>query len=93
MALGVTEGLDPGAGFEALLRGPGKSGSMEVDAEMRRKIVVSLGAVALFITVLVGIGASFADGGLTPTGGYAIVGAVALFITLMAVVGVYLARS
>jgi len=66
---------------------------MEVEPEMRRKIVVSLGAVALFVAVLIGIGASFADGGLTPTGGYAVVGAVGTFVVLMAAVGVYLARS
>ncbi|PSQ04983.1 hypothetical protein BRC97_10180 [Halobacteriales archaeon QS_6_71_20] len=64
---------------------------MEIDAEMRRKIAVSVGAVVVFIALLVAIGTRFSTNhNLTGTGAYYIVGVMALFVVLMAGAGVYL---
>ncbi|MFB6089697.1 MAG: hypothetical protein ABEJ97_01445 [Halobellus sp.] len=62
---------------------------MEIDAEMRRKIVVSIVSVGVFFAVFVGIGATFGPD-LGSTGGLALVGAIALFIVVMALTGVFL---
>ncbi|MFB6127138.1 MAG: hypothetical protein ABEJ79_07600 [Halolamina sp.] len=66
---------------------------MEIDAEMRRKVVASLAAVLTFVAAVLTVGASFNSEGLTATGGYALVGAIGLFVVLMAGVGVVLDRS
>lgn len=66
---------------------------MEIDEEMRRKIAVSVAAVAVFIGLVFSIGTTFGGSGLTETGGLALVGSIAVFVALMAVVGTYLARS
>ena len=62
---------------------------MEIDAEMRRKIVVSIASVGALFAVFVGIGAQFGPD-LGNTGGLALVGAITLFVLVMAAVGVYL---
>ena len=62
---------------------------MEIDAAMRRKIVVSLVSVGAFFALFVGIGATFGPD-LGETGGLALVGAIALFVLVMAGVGVIL---
>jgi len=59
---------------------------MEIDAAMRRKIVVSVVAVGAFFALFVGIGATFGPD-MGQTGGLALVGAIILFILVMAVVG------
>ncbi|WP_336024167.1 DUF7472 family protein [Halobellus salinisoli] len=59
---------------------------MEIDAAMRRKIVVSIVAVGAFFALFVGIGATYGPD-LGETGGLALVGAIVLFILVMAVVG------
>jgi hypothetical protein len=64
---------------------------MAIEAEMRRKIVVSVVTVGFFIALIVGLGATF-DGGATGTGGLALVGAITLFILVMGVVGLWLDR-
>ena len=64
---------------------------MALEAEMRRKILVSLVAVAVFIGIIIGIGVTFHDGGLGSSGGLALIGSIVLFIMLMAGVGVFLA--
>lgn len=66
---------------------------MNLDEEMRRKIAVSVAAVAVFIGLVFVIGTTFGGGGLSGPGGLALVGALALFVVLMAVVGAFLARS
>ncbi|KAB1186989.1 MULTISPECIES: hypothetical protein [Haloferax] len=66
---------------------------MAIEAEMRRKIVVSMVAVGVFIALIVGIGATFNQGGLVATGGLALVGAIAAFVLVMAGIGVWLSRS
>lgn len=64
---------------------------MEIDAEMRRKIAVSVGAVVVFIGLLIAIGAQYTTGhNLSPTGAYYFVGVIALFTILMAGAGFFL---
>ena len=63
---------------------------MDIDKEMRPKIALSLGAVALLVVVFVGIGLTYGGRGLTATGGYALIGALIGFVLLMGVVGAYL---
>jgi hypothetical protein len=65
---------------------------MALEAEMRRKIVVSIVAVAGFIGIIIGIGVTFNDGGLGSTGGLALVGSIVLFVLVMAGVGVFLSQ-
>ncbi|MGQ4556390.1 DUF7472 family protein [Halobellus sp. GM3] len=62
---------------------------MDIDAEMRRKIIVSIVSVGAFFAVFLGIGATYGPD-LGETGGLALVGAIALFILVMAAVGVIL---
>jgi len=62
---------------------------MDIDAEMRRKIVVSLVAVGVFFVGIVGIGATFGPD-LGETGGLVLVGAITFFILVMGAVGVFL---
>lgn len=68
---------------------------MDIDEEMRRKIVVSLGVGVLVVIGFLAIGAAFGAGGgtLNPTGGYALIGAIVAFVLVMAGAGLYLARS
>jgi hypothetical protein len=65
---------------------------MALEAEMRRKILVSIVTVAVFIAIIIGIGVTFDDGGLGSNGGLALIGSIVLFILLMAGVGVFLSR-
>ncbi|XVH32915.1 DUF7472 family protein [Haloferacaceae archaeon DSL9] len=66
---------------------------MEIDAQVRRQIVVSVAAVGLFLTVVVGIGMNYNGGsGLPETGAIALVGSLFGFIVLMALVGFFLSR-
>lgn len=67
---------------------------MEIDEEMRRKIVVSFVAVSLLVGAFLAIGVAFGAGGTLPeTGGYALIGAIVAFVLLMAGAGLYLARA
>ena len=67
---------------------------MEIDEEVRRKTIVSISAVAVFLAALIGVGV-FYDGGdaLPEAGAVAIVGLLVAFVFLMAVVGFYLDRT
>ena len=67
---------------------------MEIDAELRRQIAVSMLAAAVFVAGLVGIGVAY-DGasGLSESGAIALVGLLTGFILLMALVGAYLIRA
>jgi hypothetical protein len=78
--------------IEALLEWPRKIGCMALEAEMRRKIVVSVVAVGFFIALIVGVGAAYNDGGLVGTGGLVLVGAITLFVVVMGLIGVWLDR-
>ncbi len=67
---------------------------MEIDAELRRKIVVSLSAAAVFVAGLVGIGVTFGGSSELPeTGAIALVALLVAFVLLMALVGAYLIRA
>ncbi len=67
---------------------------MEIDAELRRQITVSLLAAAVFIAGLIGIGVVFGDSSELPeTGAIALVALLAGFVLLMALVGAYLIRE
>ncbi|TQQ83784.1 hypothetical protein EGH24_03105 [Halonotius terrestris] len=66
---------------------------MDIDADLRRKTIVSAAAVGLFLVSLIGIGTVFGGGeGFSSTGGLAIIGALVGFVLLMAAVGAWLAR-
>ena len=65
---------------------------MALEAEMRRKIVVSVVAVGFFIALIVGVGATYNNSGLAGPGGLILVGTIALFILVMGVIGVFLDR-
>lgn len=67
---------------------------MEIDAELRRQITVSLLAAAVFVVGLVAIGSTFGGSAQLPMeGGMALVGLLAGFVLLMALVGAYLIRA
>jgi LPXTG-motif cell wall-anchored protein len=67
---------------------------MEIDAELRRQIAVSLAAAAVFVAGLVGIGVTFGGSSELPeTGAIALVALLAAFVLLMALVGAYLIRA
>ncbi len=74
---------------------------MEIDADMRRKITVSLAAAASFVVLLVLVGSQYTTdptpeepGGvvLQEPGGIVVVALFGLFVLAMAGVGVYLDR-
>lgn len=64
---------------------------MDVDRDTVVEIVVSVGAVGLFVAVLFGIGTAYNQDGLSTMGGVAFVGAITAFVILMSLVGVGLA--
>jgi hypothetical protein len=67
---------------------------MEIDAEFRRQITVSLAAVATFVLGLVAIGVVFGGSTVLPaSGALALVGLLAGFVLLMGGVGVFLMRA
>lgn len=66
---------------------------MEIDAELRRQITVSLLAAVVFVAGLVAIGVTFDGSSLPESGAIALVGLLTGFVLLMALVGAYLIRS
>lgn len=67
---------------------------MEIDAELRRQIVVAVLAGIVFLTGVVGIGLSYNGGnGLPEEGAIAVVGLLVGFILLMAAIGFYLSSK
>ena len=67
---------------------------MEIDAELRRQIAVSMAAAAVFVAGLIGIGVVFGGPeGLPETGAIALVALLTAFVLLMALVGAYLIRA
>jgi len=67
---------------------------MEIDAELRRQILVSLLAAAAFLVGLVLIGLRYGTGTALPAaGGLALVGLLTGFVVLMALIGAYLVRA
>ncbi|MES3160842.1 MAG: hypothetical protein PPP55_04635 [Halorubrum sp.] len=66
---------------------------MEIDAELRRQILVSMLAAAIFLAGLVAIGVTFDGSTLPEDGALALIGLLTGFVLLMALVGVYLMRN
>lgn len=66
---------------------------MELSAESRRQIVLSMVAVGFFIVLMVAIGVTFNGQELAPTGGLALIAAITLFVLVMGGIGAYLARK
>ncbi|GAB7089812.1 hypothetical protein JCM18237_00830 [Halorubrum luteum] len=67
---------------------------MEIDAELRRQIAVSMLAAAIFVIGLVGIGVTYGEPtGLPEEGALALLGLLTGFVLLMALVGAYLIRA
>ncbi len=67
---------------------------MEIDAELRRQIAVSVAAASVFLAGLVGIGTVFGgSAGLGETGAIALVALLVAFVLLMALVGAFLMRT
>lgn len=89
------QSADQGSGaFEVLLSGPREADDMDIDAELRRQIIVSLLAAAVFLGGLVFIGIEYGTGTALPeAGGLALVGLLAGFVVMMAIVGAYLNQA
>lgn len=67
---------------------------MDIERDRLIEIVVSVGAVALMITVMMAIGAAYSTGeALSAEGGKFLVGSIAFFVLLMAAVGYGLALT
>lgn len=66
---------------------------MEMDQETRREIIVGVGSVGLFVALLVWVGVTFSNDGLTQTGALAVVGVIVLFVLLMTGVGYWMAQQ
>lgn len=64
-----------------------------MDNETRRDIAVSVGAVGLFVALLMGVGMTYGTNGLTQTGALAVVGVIVFFVLLMTVIGYWLANQ
>lgn len=64
---------------------------MDVDRDTVVEIAVSVGAVGLFVAVIVAIGGAYNQGGLSTNGGMALVGAITGFVVLMSLLGIGLA--
>jgi hypothetical protein len=64
---------------------------MDIERGTIVEIIVSVGAVGLFVAVLVGIGDAYNHGGLSADGGIALVGAIVAFVIGMSIVGIGLA--
>jgi hypothetical protein len=65
---------------------------MEIDAEMRRKIAVSVVAVGAFILLIVGLGFQYGGSGFGAEGGLALLASIVVFTLVMAGVGIWLSR-
>ncbi|MFD1586710.1 hypothetical protein ACFR9U_06920 [Halorientalis brevis] len=81
-------------GIEALLHWPGKAADMEIERETVVEAAVSFVAVLVFIGAVALVGMEFqTNGGISETGGLAIVGAIVVFVFVMAGVGVWFASQ
>ena len=79
-------------GFEALLPRPRKRPAMEIERETMLEIAVSVGAVLVFVALMVGIGVTYGAGRvLSSQGGIALLAAMGAFVLLMTGIGYFLA--
>ncbi|WP_276273320.1 DUF7472 family protein [Haloarcula litorea] len=67
---------------------------MELDREAVLQIAISAVALVTFVVAAVFVSTNFSsNGGLTETGGIAIVGTIGLFVVLMLAAGIWLERQ
>jgi hypothetical protein len=64
---------------------------MEIERETVLEIVVSVGAVLVFVAIMIGIGVTYGGRGLTSQGGVALLVSIAGFVLVMTLVGYFLA--
>ena len=64
---------------------------MEIERETMLEIAVSVGAVIIFVVLIVGIGLTYGGRGLSSQGGVALLAAMAGFVFLMTAIGYFLA--
>ena len=64
---------------------------MEIERETMLEIAVSVGAVVVFVALIIGIGVTYGGRGLSSQGGVALLAAMAAFVFLMAGIGYFLA--
>lgn len=64
---------------------------MEIERETMLEIAVSVGAVLVFVAVMVGIGTRYGGRVLSSQGGIALLAAMAGFVFLMTGIGYFLA--
>ncbi|WP_254858227.1 DUF7472 family protein [Natronomonas gomsonensis] len=76
--------------FEALLAYTVGIPTMDRDAVV--EAIVAFVGVATLVAIILYIGNTYNDGGLSGDGGVALVGAIAFFIVFMSVIGVGLSR-
>ncbi len=63
-----------------------------MDREAAVEAVVAFLGVGTLAVIIVWIGSTYNDGGLSADGGLALVGAIAFFIVFMSVIGIGLSR-
>lgn len=66
---------------------------MNVERETLRDIVVSVGAVGVFIALLTWVGTTYSNDGLTETGAIAVVAVIVFFVLLMTGIGYWMAHQ
>jgi hypothetical protein len=64
---------------------------MEIERETMLEIAVSVGAVVVFVALIIGIGVTYGGRGLSSQGGVALLAAMAGFVFLMTGIGYFLA--
>lgn len=84
----------PHGAFEALLPGPGKRTGMPLERETVTQILLSAGAVVLFIAGVVFVGTTYGtNGNLSAEGGEILVATIGAFVVLMMIVGLWMERQ
>ena len=64
---------------------------MEIERETVLEVAVSIGAVVVFVALIIGIGVTYGGRGLSSQGGVALLVAIAGFVLLMTAIGYFLA--
>ena len=64
---------------------------MEIERETMLEIAVSVGAVIVFVALIIGIGLTYGGRGLSDQGGVALLAAITGFVLLMTAIGYFLA--
>jgi uncharacterized membrane protein YccC len=77
-------------GFEALL--PARFALAGMDRDAVVEAAVAFAGVATLAAIIVGLGMSYGDSGLSDDGGLMLVAAIGFFIVLMSAIGIGLSR-